>query len=154
MLLFQTSNPDYQPPALRKCIEYISNNPKLALGVIDLGDGIRCIVSSYQTVDEETAFWEAHKQFVDVHCILQGEERIRIAPISECQIGSYHEKRDYLEVIGRNLVDIWMVPGLILCLFPNDAHQVKVHAIPGKTEQVLKAVFKIPVQRMYTVFND
>ena len=97
------------------------------------------------TLPSEHAVWEAHKRFVDVHCVLEGEERIRIAHTLQSRTGDYHEQEDYLEVEGQASVDVWMRKGSILCLFPNDAHQPKVQVHEGDEVVVRKAVFKIPL---------
>src|SRR5690606_17197425 len=36
----------------------------------------------YYTQDEQNALWEAHRRYLDIHIILQGEEMVSIANIT------------------------------------------------------------------------
>lgn len=146
MLYFQFREEDISIAVLKRCVEFLESArfPK-GEGTAEVGDGIVCIVSRYTTLPDESAFWEAHKRFVDVHCVLEGEERIRVAHTQQSKTGDYHKQQDYLEVEGQTAVDIWMKKGSVLCLFPNDAHQTKVSAHEGDESEVRKAVFKIPL---------
>ena len=113
---------------------------------MEIGDGIRCIVNEYFTVPESDAKWEAHKKFIDVHCVLEGEELIRIGHVTQGKAGNYTAEEDFLEVTAEKSVEVILRPGGVLCLFPNDAHQVKLQVLSGRECRVKKVVFKIPVE--------
>lgn len=115
-------------------------------GAVDVGDGIRCIVSEYVTIPSEEAFWEAHKKYVDIHYLLSGEELIRVMHTTQGKLGAYQEDQDNMEVYGDAFTDIKMKKGIALCLFPNDAHQVRLQICDGKETLVKKVVFKVPVE--------
>lgn len=133
--------------ALDKCVAFLgSSKMPLGGGTVEIGDGIRCIVSQYVTIPESNAIWEAHKQFIDVHCVLAGEELIRIAHVTQGKAGEYSAEEDFLEVAAEKSAEVILRPGGVLCLLPNDAHQVKLQAVPGRECQVKKVVFKIPVE--------
>lgn len=109
--------------------------------------GITCSVSQYSTRRKENIGWEAHKRFVDLHCVLMGREKIQVASTAQSEIGLYHADKDDLEIIGNAMAEVCLQPGFALCLFPNDAHRVRIQINDGIPETVKKAVFKIPVER-------
>lgn len=149
MIFFFADKPDVKLPAIAKCMDYLRKKCDFIPGKTEeLGDGIRCIISSYETVEESQAFWEAHKSLVDVHCIIQGTERVSVCALAQAQAGQYHAERDYLETVGVPAVDLCVMPGTVLCLFPNDVHRTKVNACVGKSERILKAIFKVPLDLM------
>lgn len=147
MIYFEIGNEDLKIPVLQKCIAFLYSEyfPKNG-GVVEIGDGIRCIVSQYTTLPEEAALWEAHKKYVDLHYLLAGEEKIRVAYTVQSEVGEYHEEQDYLEVSGMACAEVKLKTGCVLCLFPNDAHQVKLQVCEGQEVLVTKVVFKIPLQ--------
>lgn len=146
MLFYHADNPDIVVPAFAKCINYLQNQKDFTPGKTEeLDDGIRCTISSYETVDESQAFWEAHRRYVDVHCIIHGEERVSVCSLADAQVGAYHEERDYLETKGVPLVDIRAIAGTVLCLFPNDVHRTRVQNTLGKSNRILKVIFKVPL---------
>ena len=150
MIFFFADKPDIRIPAIAKCLDYLGNQSEWIPGhTEELGNGIRCIISAYDTVDESQAFWEAHQSFVDIHCMIQGEERVSVCSLAEAQAGVYHPERDYLETVGVPTVDLQATAGTVLCLFPNDVHRTRVQTNPGKSNRILKAVFKIPVSLIY-----
>lgn len=147
MIFYDKTMADTHFQILDRCVSFLESS-KLPLegGMVEIGDGIRCIVSEYVTIPEFLAKWEAHKQYIDVHCILEGEELIRIAHVTKGKAGKYSVEEDFLEVTAEKSVDIFLRQGGILCLFPNDAHQVKLQVTPGENCLVKKVVFKIPVE--------
>lgn len=146
MIFFFADKPDLTIPAIAKCVNYLKDKSEFVPGYTEeLGDGIRCTISSYETVDEGQAFWEAHRRYVDVHCVIRGVERVSICSLAEAQVGLYHAERDYLETQGVPTVDLQATAGTVLCLFPNDVHRTRVQTSSGNNHQILKAIFKVPV---------
>jgi len=106
---------------------------------------VRCVISAYETVTESQALWEAHRRYVDVHYVLDGEERVSVCSLAQAQVGVYHADRDYLETKGVPMVDLQATAGTALCLFPNDVHRTRVQIRPNNSDRILKAIFKVPV---------
>ncbi len=145
MLYLSSENTDILP--LRKCLQFLQCAQLPSPGsTVELGDGIRCIGGSYETLPETEAVWEAHKKFVDLHCVLCGEEKIGIAHVDKCKAGAYNEKEDFYLAQAEAENWVTMKQGVALCLFPEDVHQVKVRTEPLKPERIDKVVFKIPVE--------
>ena len=146
MIFFFADKPDVDIPEIGTCLEYLQKKKDYVPGQReDLGNGILCIISSYETVDETQAIWEAHKKFIDVHCVIQGAERVSVCSLAQAHVGTYHEERDYLEAKGVPMVDLQATAGTVLCLYPNDVHRTRVQISPNKSNRILKAIFKVPV---------
>ncbi|MDY4180515.1 MAG: YhcH/YjgK/YiaL family protein [Pseudoflavonifractor sp.] len=117
---------------------------KLAMGRNDVdGDTVFINRFDYTTMPEESASWEGHKYYADIHVVLEGEERIGVTDAASLTAGDYDAAGDFIPYEGP--VDAWvtMRPGDILVVFPEDVHMVKVQlkdACPVK-----KAVFKVKV---------
>lgn len=147
MIFYDKAIADTHYQVLDKCVTFLETSKfPFESGSVEIGDGIRCIASEYVTIPESNAKWEAHKQFIDVHCVLEGEELIRIAHVTQGKAGDYSTVEDFLEVSAEKSVEVILRPGGVLCLFPNDAHQVKLQAVSGRECRVKKVVFKIPVK--------
>ena len=137
--------------SLKRCLDFLKEGKLPDAGsLVEIGDGIRCIVNQYETAKEEEAIWEAHQKYIDLHYVLSGEEQIGVAPIGKCETGTYFVDQDYLEVkavpTDESILRILLKPGAVLCLSPDDAHQVGVQAEAGKNSNVTKVVFKIPIE--------
>lgn len=117
-------------------------------GKYDLGDGIRANVDSYQTKNRGNCSYESHRKYVDIQCLLKGAEIISVIDTGnlEADIEYDSEKditfykphqggRDYLVESGKALV-----------LLPEDAHMPCISCNQGTSTQVLKIVFKVPVE--------
>ena len=132
---------------LRKCLDFLQSEKLPEAGKrVDLKDGIYCVGGSYETLPESEAVWEGHKKYVDLHCVLTGEERIGIVDSRHCQPGPYHHEDDFYLAEAKVQKWVEMKPGSALCLFPEDVHQVKVRMNPEKPVNTTKVVFKIPVE--------
>lgn len=113
----------------------------LPCGRYDLEDGIFVNISEYRTGTE--GLFEAHRKYIDVQCILAGEEKIEVAPVRSLSVTqAYDEAADILfgKGEGRSYV---LRAGQAIVLLPEEAHR------PGlcvsEPAQVKKAVFKVPV---------
>lgn len=146
MLFYKVDHPDFVVPILARCMEYLNNMKDFAPGQsVELEDGVRCVMSAYDTVEESQALWEAHRRYVDVHCVIDGEERVSVCDLAQAQVGTYHAERDYLETKGIPAVDLLATAGTVLCLFPNDVHRTRVQTGPDRSNRMTKVIFKVPV---------
>ena len=113
----------------------------LPCGRYELEDGIFVNVSEYATKCEGQ--FEAHRRYIDVQCILSGEEKIEVAPADSLRITrDYDEDADILFGDGEGEACI-LRAGQAIVLLPEEAHK------PGlcldAPAPVKKAVFKVPV---------
>lgn len=106
-------------------------------------DGKRLFVNivQYTTTTPENRFWEAHRQYLDLHLLLLGEEQIDLNFIANMQPSDYQEKDDFLPLDGDKNSSVILREGDFLICFPQDAHRTAVQAAQPCT--VKKAIFKI-----------
>lgn len=98
---------------------------------------------AYTTQPLESAIWEGHKNYADIHMVLSGEEQIGVSDVKYLTQTQWKEEEDFVGFEGP--VQNWAVlrPGDVLVVFPEDAHMVKVQ-LNGPAD-VKKAVFKVKV---------
>ena len=107
------------------------------------GKEIYAIVSTYQTKDIDDCIWEAHKNYIDIQCVLKGKERIFFAPLSSMRKKKdYDPETDFILLSGHG-TSIDIAPGHFIIFFPDDAHMPCVAADERST--VRKIVIKVAV---------
>ena len=118
-------------------------------GVYELGDGIRANVDSYRSKNRSECSYESHKKYVDIQCILQGSEIIAVAEAQKLDINiEYDSNRDiifYKPYQGG--IDYRLEIGNAIVLLPEDAHMPCISCDKDDSKQMLKIVFKIPIDR-------
>jgi len=130
---------------LAKAVSFIRKiGPSVKDGRYDIcGDDMYAVVSSYQTKKDRTLPFEAHRKYIDVQCVLKGEERIDIVQGTGFRIKNrYSAKKDVLFIYPPNRYSsIILTPGYFTLFYPQDLHR------PGQCvtspEEVRKLVVKI-----------
>lgn len=95
----------------------------------------------YVTSPLEETFFEAHKKYLDVHLMLDGQERVDISHPDTLAL--FDHKDDFYAYRGEAEQTLILTPGSFLVVFPGDAHRIKVQ-VKGP-ETVSKVVFKLLV---------
>lgn len=137
-----------QEPRLRKIVEFVNDNDlvKMKAGhyVID-GMELYMNIDEYRTQPFEQRKYEAHEEYVDVQCILSGQESIFIEHVRDLRVkDSYDPERDiaFLED-GKKPVRFDLHEGDFMVIYPGEAHKPCV--VLEQECEVKKAVFKIKV---------
>lgn len=136
---------DFLPKAIKACFAYIKSHDLLSYtkGSHEIeGKQFFVNIEEYSTVKREDRFWEAHKQYIDVHVMLSGKECIDINFIENMQLGEYKAKNDFQALEGEAQASVNLLNfGDFLICYPQDAHRT---AIAVDTPQPLKkAIFKV-----------
>ncbi len=137
---------NFLPENIKKCFEYINKND---LASLDKGsyeiDGKNLFVNivEYETTTEDKRFWEAHKNYLDIHFILDGEEIININFIKNMEQKQFVEKDDFLPLTGDVKTSVVLQKEDFLICYPNDAHMTAVNVC--KPTKVKKAIFKVKI---------
>ena len=98
----------------------------------------------YDTKDEVDCLWEAHKKYLDIHVILEGEEIINITETSTMkQTMEFDYENDYQLFEGKKQQSIHLKEGDFLALYPNECHQTAVKVL--NVSKIKKIVFKIAI---------
>ena len=117
-------------------------------GRVDLTDGIFADVKHYNPLPAAQRSYESHVEYVDVQCVLEGEEVVYVRTVDglkpkeeypERDLTFYHEPPEGLEY------PVYLRPGLFLVLFPKDAHKTECLL---KTPNCRKVVMKVPAGLM------
>lgn len=100
------------------------NNFKTGVVKID-GDDIFASVQQYETEDKELLKFECHKKYIDVQCILEGEEDIYWENTEDLDGWSeFNYEGDYALSESKNLkYPISLKSGDFILLYPEDAHK-------------------------------
>lgn len=93
----------------------------------------------YETKESSEALWEAHRKYLDIHVLLEGEEIINISDIAIMNSTKEYED-DYELFEGTKQHSIHLKPGYFLLLFPHEVHQTSVKL--NEIVQVKKNVYK------------
>lgn len=98
----------------------------------------------YITKNGNECLWEAHQKYLDVHLIIEGEEKIHISDINNMSISQkYDESNDYSLFSGQKENEIILSKGYFLVLYPNEVHKTGIFSIENEQKQIKKIVFKI-----------
>lgn len=107
------------------------------------GDKLFVNACSYDTRAIEDCRFEAHRRYVDVHVVLEGQERIDVQFVDALQAEPFDEEADNMFLEGDAAASMVMTPGMFLACFPEDAHKPGIAV--DKPVSVKKVVFKVLV---------
>lgn len=105
------------------------------------GDLVYCTQFTYETIPQEESFFEAHRRYLDIHIMVEGEERVDMNRPEDLKLTDAQEGNDFYAYQGESWHSTVLKPGEFLVVFPGDAHRIKVQVDGPKT--VSKAVFKV-----------
>lgn len=108
------------------------------------GDRLFVNVVEYTTTTAEERFWEAHRQYLDLHLMLRGTEQINLNFIQNMDVKEFVEKDDFLPMDGEKNSSVILRDGDFLICYPSDGHRTAV-AVDGP-ETIKKAIFKIRIK--------
>lgn len=136
----------FLPQNLKKCFDYIQNNDlsNLEKGSYDIdGKDLFVNIVEYETTTEDNRFWEAHKNYLDLHFIINGEEIINVNFIDNMEQKPFVEKDDFLPLEGNKKSSIVLQKDDFLICYPNDAHMTAIQV--EKPTNIKKAIFKVKI---------
>lgn len=128
-----------------KINDFIKNNDvvNLQCGQYQLGEGEFVNVVSGKAMEYDGVM-ESHKDYIDVHFVVSGRERlyyedvIKLNPITE-----YNKKDDYILYKNFNVSEFDVDSGNMVVLFPNDGHRM---IVKSGDEDSKKLIFKLNVR--------
>ncbi len=114
-------------PQFKVAFDYIKNHDLLnaPLERIELdGDNLFINNVNPECVAKEKQVLEAHKQYLDIHVLLEGQECMGWKNIDDCGTPSkaYDENDDYMLFDQAASTYIDLLPGQFAIVYPEDAH--------------------------------
>ncbi len=97
----------------------------------------------YTTQESDKGLWEAHRVYLDIHCLIEGEEIVEINDITAMTADNDYQY-DYQLFKGSFVQKLVLIPGYFLVLFPNEVHKTG-NVISGPVD-VKKKVFKLKIK--------
>lgn len=107
------------------------------------GTEIVALPQSYPTRAPSECKWEAHRRYIDVQYIVEGEEAMGYANIRDMKLTQpYDEAKDVMFFEGQGSV-VTVKAGMFAIFFPEDVHKPGMD--PGERQTVRKVVMKVLV---------
>ena len=138
-------------PMLDRALEYLNDEFLATVGTETThmdGKNLYATLNIFETQPDEKGFFEAHRDYLDIHVPLCGEERMDIAETTLLtpDDAASNPGNDFYAFADQNPPhqSIILRHGDFLVAFPEDAHRVKGQ-VSGPSE-VRKVVFKIRIR--------
>jgi YhcH/YjgK/YiaL family protein len=137
-------------PLYRQDLQWLSNyieqldTNNFVTGQQDLGaaDKYYPVNIAYTTKPESEGVWEAHRQYLDVHYMIEGTEFIAVSHIEAMtSTNQYDAEKDFQLFDGPEQMRYRMTAGQFLVLYPHEVHKTSIQA--PSPENIKKIVFKI-----------
>lgn len=107
------------------------------------GENMYALVQEYNTKLKEDAKWEAHRRYIDLQYVVQGQESMGYSNIHHLQQGEYDASKDFLPLFGEG-DQVILRRGCFVLLFPEDAHMPSMAV--GESAPARKIVLKIAME--------
>ena len=96
---------------------------------------------SYGTKEDSKGFWEGHRDYIDIHVILDGKERINYNLSNNLKRLNYDKEGDFASFEGRSKQSLILEKGDFAIFYPEDIHMTGL--IVDGSEKVEKVIFKV-----------
>lgn len=132
---------------INEAVEIIRNVKfdEMEPGKYVINDDLYILLQTYETKSPETARHEAHRKYVDVQYVVEGMERIDIAPAASMEVEeAYDENRDVVFFKEpEKAATVVLTAGGYAVLYPDDSHKPGMQA--GGPVQMKKIVGKVRI---------
>lgn len=113
-------------------------------GRIDLeGDAIFALPQTYETKPIHDGKLEAHKKYIDIQFIVDGEESMGYAPLVDQSVAQPHDSEKDIAFYNGEAWFTLFRKGMFAIFFPEDAHLPG--RFTGKSSSVIKIVIKVAI---------
>ena len=132
--------------ALEAMARYTKNNYPAGRVELD-GDNLFLLLNSYQTHPAADALCEAHRQYIDVMYMVEGEELIYVKPtdLLSAVVKEYDTQTDaVLAKTDADATPVRLTEGCFVILFPQDAHTPA--CCIEQPQQVKKIIAKVRIK--------
>jgi YhcH/YjgK/YiaL family protein len=135
-------------PLFQRTFEHIRNTDFFALapGRYNIvGDDLIAIVELVPGKIKEMARLEAHRRYIDIQLVLEGDEQMGWKPLADCYnpVSEHNEEKDIRFFLDAPASWVAVPPDHFCIFFPEDAHAPLV-----SNDQVRKVIFKVAVSAL------
>jgi biofilm protein TabA len=104
-------------------------------------ENVFAIVTENPTKDYDSTIWESHRNYIDLHYVISGREKIGVCPVTKLMvIKQYDPAKDLANYSGTGKL-YYAAPGTFFLFFPSDGHRPNI--TPGDKKTDKKIVVKI-----------
>src|SRR5437868_9511948 len=101
------------------------------------GDNVYAIITENPTKDMDSTKWESHHNYIDLHAVIKGEEKIGVADITKLAVTMpYDASKDLVNYSGEGNFYV-AVPGTFFLFFPADAHRPNITTNDNKLDKMI-----------------
>ncbi|MDZ4201265.1 MAG: YhcH/YjgK/YiaL family protein [Gallionella sp.] len=134
-------------PLFQRVFDYIRDNDLYALApgrYPIVGDDLFAIVERVPGKTKEMARLEAHRKYIDIQLVLEGDETMGWKPLADCinPVSEHSEGKDICFFHDAPASWVPVPPGHFCIFFPEDAHAPLV-----AQGEVRKVIFKVGMGR-------
>lgn len=113
------------------------------------GDVVFALIQRYRTKTVAKSFWEAHRKYIDVQCVIQGAELMGHARLSAMRVvQDYDAERDFMKLAPRNegsedaSAFVRVKANMFTIFMPHDAHMpgLMVNDAPAMVKKIVVKV--------------
>lgn len=96
------------------------------------------------TKEFEDGFFEGHKQYIDIHIVISGEENLGYTPRSEVSVKKEYDAAGDCELYDGEIKNIMhLTEDRFVAFFPDEPHMAFLKV--GEVKQITKVIFKVLV---------
>lgn len=130
-------------PGLEEAVKAIEALTDLTPRTVPLSGGNKILIQEYTTKDGNAQQVEAHREFLDLQYIIEGEELVGWAPLDTLTpADEYNPVKDKQMFTGH--VDFMRIPaGYCYVVYPEDGHMPGSHLDTPKTSKKLIVKLKV-----------
>lgn len=130
-------------PGLEEAVKAIAELTDLTPRTVPLSGGNKILIQEYTTKDGNAQKVEAHREFLDLQYIIEGEELVGWAPLDTLTpADEYNPAKDKQMFTGH--VDFMRIPaGYCYVVYPEDGHMPGSHLDTPKTSKKLIVKLKV-----------
>ena len=144
----QAGNYFTESDPLRKALDFAKNfDLSLADGRHEIdGDRVYANVMSYETRAPEELKFEAHRKYIDIQILLEGEEFLDVSHSKDLEVDTPYSEEGDAALFKASAYDasVRLEPGKFALLYPADIHRPGRMA-GGSPQPVRKMVIKVRV---------
>ena len=105
------------------------------------GDNVFATVSEAPTKNFDITNWESHRKYIDIQCIISGEEKMGIYAVAKAEVTKPYDINTDLAFYTASGNFFVAGPGTFFLFFPSDTHRPNI--TPGGNKVVKKCVIKV-----------